>query len=68
MSGNVTVVNTYYPATTASVTVAVGVNYGAYVNYGTWRMPPRPFWTNAEATVSDEFRTVAQALAKDLVP
>ena len=52
--------------TDMSVTVAVGADYGAHVNYGTWRMKPRPFWTNAERTVGDEFKTVAEVLAKDL--
>lgn len=28
-------------------TVSVGAEYGAYVNFGTRRMAPRPFFTNA---------------------
>ena len=64
MAGSVGVIG----QTEMSVTVAVTADYAVHVNYGTWKMPARPFWTDSVDAVSEEFRAGAQALVKDLLP
>ena len=54
-----------------SATVAVGAEYGPYVEYGTahatYSIAPRPFWRRAKETVTPLFRDAAEKLLKDLL-
>lgn len=51
----------------SAVAVAVGADYAAYVNYGTWKMAARPFWTYAVEAVGAEYQTAAAALAQGIL-
>ena len=54
-----------------SATIAVGAEYGPYVEYGTvhatYSIAPRPFWRRAKETVTPLFRDAAEKLLKDIL-
>lgn len=42
--------------------IVVGVEYGAYVNYGTRFMAAQPFWDNAWAKITPQFKAALKGL------
>src|SRR6266498_1987422 len=54
------------PPDKTSAYVAVGATYGMYVNYGTRRMPARPFWEPAIEAARPGFDAALSAIESQL--